>query len=249
MVSLGNMGGAIGGALGGLGGAVGSVIQSGLNDPMGTIQSGLGGAMIPGVGALPAMAGRQIMGGSNRSGGGAAAGNPYSNMGFAGPVDNKPNLVDQSELTQLDLKGQSFDPYRQQALSDINAQTASGLAGAQTNLAQTGGLGAADRMAMASRFNRDKIMGRQQALGKYAGMESQSAADADRANQMFNAQAMNQNLYANQRARDLANERNLQERNLQRQLQASGQIADATMAQANQKPGGLLGGSVIPGIL
>lgn len=157
--------------------------------------------------------------------------------------------VDPAKLQRLNLRGQNFNPYRQQALSDINTQTASGLAGAQTNLAQTGGLGAADRMAMASRFNRDKIMGRQQALGKYAGMESQSAADADRANQMFNANMLNQNLYGNRDAREAAFQRQIAESQLQRQLKASGMTADATAKAADQGPGGLLGGSIIPGVL
>jgi hypothetical protein len=97
-------------------------------------------------------------------------------------------------------------------------------------------------MALASQFNRDKIMGRQQALGKYAGMEAQSAQDADRANQMYNTQLMNENLYRNQATRE-------KQHMLERQLAASGRIADAQAQAANQKPGGLLGGSLIPGIL
>jgi len=175
--------------------------------------------------------------------------NPYAN-GIADWMKSDINmgkefLVDPSSLSQLNLTGQSFDPYRQQALADINAATSSGLAGAQTSLAQTGGLGAADRMALASRFNRDKIMGRQQALGKYAGMEAQSAADADKANQMFNVNQMNQNLYANRDAQEQAFQRQIAESQLQRQLKASGMTADAT-ANAASGGGGILS-SVLSG--
>lgn len=165
-------------------------------------------------------------------------------------VEETPDFsIDSSDLQQVNLQGMSFDPYRQQALRDINAQSAAALAGAQTNLAQTGGLSAADRMNLASRFNRDKIMGRQQALGKYAGMEAQSAYDADKANQMFNAGLLNENLYRNMAAKERVYGYEKQDDMLDRQLEASGAMADATAAAANKKPGGLLGGSVIPGIL
>lgn len=158
------------------------------------------------------------------------------------------NAVDPSQLSTINLQAPSFGARQSQALSDIERQSASGLAGAQTSLAQSGGLSAADRMALASQFNRDKMMGRQGAMSKYAGMEEAAALDADKAEQMFNANILNQNLYATQDAKNRALDRLIAESQLQRQLKASGSMADA-QAKAASKPGGLLGGSIIPGIL
>lgn len=186
------------------------------------------------------------------------ANNPYLS---ASPITAAgPSLVDAGSLSQLNLQGQSFDPYRSQALGDINAQSSSGLASAQSGLAGSGGLGAADRMALASQFNRNKIQGRQGAIGKFAGMEADSAASADKANQMFNAQAQNQNLYANQRAQQQADQNQFQadlanrdfkargydqsqayeraDNMLQRQLQASNRLSNEQIAAANKGGGG-----------
>ena len=236
----------LGGSLGGL--ANRAVSQTfGGDNPWASARGAVKGASIAGLGGLGAPG---IMGGAMRGevaqDQGMPGANPYM---LSQQPKTQADIIDPSELTQLNLQGQSMDPYRQAALQDIEAGTASGLAGAETRLAQTGGLSAADRMQLASQFNRDKIMGRQSALGKFAGMEADSAAQADRANQMFNAQARNALLEANRAARQQAAGFDRQERMLQRQLGASGQIADAQLREASKSPGGILGGSLIPGIL
>jgi hypothetical protein len=80
------------------------------------------------------------------------------------------------------VKAMSFDPYRRNALQDVDASSASGLASAQGDMARTGGLSAADRMALASQFNRDKIQGRQNALGKYDEMSAMNQYQTGLAN-------------------------------------------------------------------
>lgn len=139
-------------------------------------------------------------------------------------------LINRSDVAQIDLMRPSFGAQRGAALADIDRQTASGLAGAQTQLAQSGGLSAADRMALASQFNRNKIMGRQGAMAKYAGMEEKAATEADKAQQIFNANMLNQNLYANQQARERALQRQIDEATLQRQLRYSDEAADRQIA-------------------
>ena len=159
--------------------------------------------------------------------------------------------VDPGQLQQLNLQGQDYSAARSQALGDVNRQSAAGLAGAQTQLAASGGLSAADRMALASQFNRDKIQGRQSALGQFAGLEAQSAADADRANQMYNLEQQSRNLYETAGARERALGRGMDRDMLERQLQASGEISAAQAEAARDKrskaeklldPGGFFGG-------
>lgn len=80
------------------------------------------------------------------------------------------------------LEAQDFDPYRRNALQNVTATSASDQASAEGALARTGGLSASDRMAMASQFNRDKIEGRSQSLGKYDEMESSNLYNVGKAN-------------------------------------------------------------------
>jgi len=87
------------------------------------------------------------------------------------------------ELGDLQMQdAMNFDPYRRNALQDIDASTASGQATAEGAMQRSGGLTAADRMAMASEFNRNKIQGRQGALGKYDEMEAQNLYQTNMAN-------------------------------------------------------------------
>jgi hypothetical protein len=99
-----------------------------------------------------------------------------------------------------EMQAMNFDPYRRRALQDVEASSASGQATAESNLARSGGLSAADRMAMASQFNRERISGRQGALGKYDEMEARNIYDVDRTN----VGAENQRRYANQAAQQQA---------------------------------------------
>lgn len=174
-----------------------------------------------------------------------------SSMGFNPyqPDVGREFSVNPDDLQRINLTPQSFAAQRGQALSDIDVQSASGLASAQTQLAQSGGLSAADRMALASQFNRDKIAGRQGALGKYGAMEAQAASAADKANQMYNTEMLNRNLYETAGAGERSLGRQSQESMLDRQMVASGRIADEQAKLAKQGPGGLVGGKIIPGIL
>ena len=137
----------------------------------------------------------------------------------------KPIQLGADAFQKIDLQGQSFDPYRQRALADIDAQTSAGLAGAQTQLAQTGGLSAADRAALASQFNRDKIMGRGSVLGRAAEMQAQSQAAADKATQMFNAEQARQLAIENFRAQQMGQQAQRDDEMLQKQLQAAAIIS------------------------
>lgn len=85
--------------------------------------------------------------------------------------------------TQIDAM--NFDPYRRNKLQDVSATSASGQASAEGALARTGGMSAADRMALASQFNRDKIAGRSQSLGQTDELEAANRFQT----QMENARA------------------------------------------------------------
>jgi hypothetical protein len=105
-----------------------------------------------------------------------------------------PSSYQASQLSEGDLREldrMNFDPYRRNALQDVESTYASGLAGAQSDLARSGGLTAADRMGLASEFNRQRIAQRQGALGKYDEMEARNIYDVGRANvDMYNRQQL-----------------------------------------------------------
>jgi len=153
--------------------------------------------------------------------------NPYADPG-------QTISVDPGQLQRLNIRAPMYDAQRSAALSDISGQSDAGLAGAQTSLAQSGGLSAADRMALASQFNRNKIMGRQGALAKFGGMEEQGRFAADKANQLFNAEMLNRNLYETAGSQERALDRQLAADMLDRQLEASGIIADKQADIASQ---------------
>lgn len=82
-----------------------------------------------------------------------------------------------------EMRNMNFDPYRQNALQGVAANSASAQKSAEGAMERSGGLTASDRMNMASRFNRDKIAGSSEARGKYDEMDAQSQFNVGNANQ------------------------------------------------------------------
>ena len=103
-----------------------------------------------------------------------------------------PNLIDMSQLQMADYY--DYDPMRQEAMNQLASSQQGQYQTALTQMASSGGLTAADRMAMASQFNRG-LLGSQAGLaGQIGTAEAQNIWETDRANQDLMNRAYLQNL-------------------------------------------------------
>lgn len=114
-----------------------------------------------------------------------------------------PQLIDTSQLGQIDYY--NFDPARQEAMNQLQAQQASGYQTALTQQAAAGGLTAADRMALASSFNRGRLGAQGNLLGSLASQRAQNVYDVDK----FNTDLMNRAYLQNIELENLAQQANI----------------------------------------
>lgn len=103
-----------------------------------------------------------------------------------------PTLIDPYALDQA--QAMDFDPIRQQAMGQLGAQQASGYQTALTQQAAAGGLTAADRMALASSFNRGRMGATAGLLGELGVAEARNIWETDEANRQMMNQARLQNI-------------------------------------------------------
>ena len=92
------------------------------------------------------------------------------------------NPYETAGMDSMSMSAQNFNPYRRSALEDVGRTVNSAYQSAQDQLARTGGLSAADRMALASQMNRQKIEGRQGAMDQINMLESKNLYDTQAAN-------------------------------------------------------------------
>lgn len=135
-----------------------------------------------------------------------------------------------------DLMAQNFDARRQAALGTVRGGVQSGTQSAMTSLASSGGLGYADRQALADQGQRQRVNLGQGALGSLDQQAAQNLYDTQKFNVGQDQQVadINQQLQ-NQHARDLAVEaqnkatniyqQRMQQAMLERQLEAAREIA------------------------
>lgn len=110
-----------------------------------------------------------------------------------------PYLIDTGNLQMAEAY--DFDPMRQQAMNQLAGSQQGQYQTALTQMASSGGLTAADRMAMASQFNRG-LLGSQAGLaGEIGTAEAQNIWETERANQDLMNRAYLQNLEMQNQAR------------------------------------------------
>lgn len=80
----------------------------------------------------------------------------------------------QERVSPQSMSAMNFNPYRRAAMQDVDQTSARNLSSAEDALSRTGGLSGADRMALASQSNRQKIEGRQGARNQADMMEMQN---------------------------------------------------------------------------
>ena len=122
----------------------------------------------------------------------AIEGYDVAQLGGEGYTLDSYKVADRADLTGYDptkLQNMNFDPYRRNTLQDVSATSASGQASAEGALARTGGASASDRMALAAQFNRDKIAGRSQAMGKSDELEALNRYQVGNANATAQSEA------------------------------------------------------------
>jgi hypothetical protein len=91
-----------------------------------------------------------------------------------------PTLIDPDELQMLDPY--NFDPIRRQAMGELQARQRSGYETALTGQAASTGLTAADRMALASSFNRGRLGATSGLLADVGVAEAENVWETDRSN-------------------------------------------------------------------
>jgi hypothetical protein len=126
-----------------------------------------------------------------------------------------PELIDQSQLQMAEAF--DFAPLRGEAMGNIYDAASSGLQTAYTQQAAAGGLTAADRMALASSFNRQRMGGVADVGSKFGIAEAENLYDVGRANQDMLNQVYLQNLEAENQAEALNMERLIAQREKQAQ--------------------------------
>ena len=87
-----------------------------------------------------------------------------------------------------------YDPLRQRALGDLAATSRSQYQTALSGQAAAGGLTAADRMALASSFNRSRMVGEADLLGQFGVAQGQNIWETEQANKDLLNKAYLQNL-------------------------------------------------------
>jgi len=103
-----------------------------------------------------------------------------------------PELINIEELNYANPY--DFDPMRSQSMNRLDQQQSSGYQTALTNMAASGGLTAADRMAMASSMNRGGMGARGDLLGKIGLAESENIWETQQSNDQLRNKAYLQNL-------------------------------------------------------
>ena len=115
-----------------------------------------------------------------------------------------PTLIDTSQLQTMNPY--DYDPMRQEAMNQLAAQQAGGYQTALSQMAAGGGLTAADRMALASSFNRGRLGATGGMLGQLGTEEARNVWETEQANKEMLNKAYLQNL----EMQNLAQEANLQ---------------------------------------
>lgn len=113
---------------------------------------------------------------------------------------SSPWLIQQNQLRQADYY--DYDPMRQQSMNQLDAMNQSQYQTAMTNVAASQGLTAADRMAMASQFNRDVLSSKGNMLGQYNVEQARNIWETDQANNDMYNSAYLQNIELQNRADD-----------------------------------------------
>ena len=111
---------------------------------------------------------------------------------LAQEIQYNPYLIDTGELELA--QAYDYDPMRREAMNRLEASQQGQYQTALTNLASSTGLTAADRMALASQYNRG-LLGSQAGLaGEIGTAEAKNIWETDRANQELMNKAYLQNL-------------------------------------------------------
>lgn len=103
-----------------------------------------------------------------------------------------PYLIDMENLQMAEAY--NFDPMRQQAMNQLASSQQGQYQTALTQMASSSGLTAADRMAMASQFNRGLLSSQAGLAGEIGTAEAQNIWETERANQDLQNRAYLQNL-------------------------------------------------------
>lgn len=151
----------------------------------------------------------------------------YENGVYSYPVDT---------LDSMRMMGQYYDPMRQRALQTVGAGVQSGNATTMSQLASTGGLSAADRQAILSQGQRQRVDLSQGSQAAYDQMDAQNLYDTNKFNVGMTQATLDANQrIMNQRAQDMSAEaekkatniymQQLKEAFLQRQLETARKIA------------------------
>lgn len=137
-----------------------------------------------------------------------------------------PTLIDPYSLHQAEAF--DFDPMRQNTFNQLDAQNQSSLQSNFTNLAASGGLTAADRMALASSHNRNLLGSNAKAMGKFAELESKNIWETDQANNSLMNSAILQNI-------EMQNQADLRNLDVERQARISRGEAASDMQQYDNR--------------
>ncbi|HYX39935.1 MAG TPA: hypothetical protein VE954_43115 [Oligoflexus sp.] len=116
------------------------------------------------------------------------------------------------------MMAQNFDPMRQRALGAVNAGVQSGTQTAMQSLMQSGGLSAADRQALQSQGQRQRVNLAQGAMAPIDQMAAQNMYDTQKFNvgAQQNALDMNQD-FQNRRGMEMASQNEARAVNLYQQ--------------------------------
>jgi hypothetical protein len=102
-----------------------------------------------------------------------------------------PDQIEMKDLYMADP--QDFDPMRREAMNTLGAQQSGRYQTALTGMAASGGLTAADRMALASSFNRGGQAASAGLLGQIGTEQARNIWDTEQANNALRNQAVIQN--------------------------------------------------------